>query len=322
MYELELRFFTTKVALVIGGAIAIVSAVGCSAANSAQSDDGREAAQAAASAGAPRTPNKLAPPKAGTVDNALAKAAVLEKWQLVRDSFTGPNKLKNFENGAGSKVKDDEAQKCVEEACPDYFSDIVCHYYCWHPSYEVVTPNVRGCFTEIVRAFAQGVPMVVSAEGKAMPPMYPAIYDYCLYQNFDYAKGSIPTYDPEMIAKNKKLGDMGKVGVLKWVDDNERDVFKHVMWTWYNASAFKDEDQQEVINKFYGVTDPTNSAECSSKRWKRLRTDPQDGTHCLAGRPRNFNNELVTPIDIRYPFRTAHPNGPAIEQYMSDPKNL
>jgi len=283
------------------------AAAACSGPSQDDREPGQGAAQTATQGGGSTGAGALAPPKPGTVNNALAKQAVLEKWNLVRETFYGAGQASNLALAKKPTAKlpaSSEVERCLN-VCPGYYSDIVCHYYCWHPSYEEVSPNVRGCFSFIVGGAVKVPP---STSGISLPSVYPAIYDYCLYQKYDYAKSTepvsnwntpdewkIPAYDPDLIAKNKSAGI--RPGVLKWVDDNERDVFKHVMWTWYNVDAFSDADQQEVINKFYGVTDTTD---CSKR--PTTFSDPSDSTHCQVGKAR---------------AKSAHPRKTELEKFMN-----
>lgn len=122
---------------------------------------------------------------------------------------------------------------------------------------------------------------------------YPEIYDYCLYQEYDYAKFSsgphkpLPVFDTAEIDTNKAAGK--KVGVMKWIDDNIGDAFKHVMFTWYEPHTYKFDQQQAIINSFYNVDlggklsygpgDMAQVRECRAKRPAQA-LDPRDGTHC------------------------------------------
>jgi hypothetical protein len=204
-------------------------------------------------------------------------------------------------------------------SCPRYFSDLVCHYFCWHPSYEPVSPNVRGCLSLLSQGKTpDGIPFERpdAVTGKRRRFYYPEIYDYCLYAEKDGKgydavlnnKGS-PPWDEAIINANKAAGR--KIGVLKWVDDNEAKAFKYVLWTWYNPFAFKMEDQQKLINAFYGVTltnpnytaaDAADVAACKAKR-PMPYFEPQDGTHCSATKTYSFP-------------RAKHPNYEAIDAYM------
>jgi hypothetical protein len=257
-------------------------------------------------------------PAPGTTDNALDVDLVVTAWKKVKaDFYDSTQGYTHNPNGAAPPAT--EVRQCLA-ACPGYYSDIVCHYYCWHPSYEQVSPNVRGCFTYLAKGWASNntpIRRLDPVTQQPRPLFYPEIYDYCLYAEKD-GKGydavlnptAPPPWDEAIINANKAAGR--KVGVLKWVDDNEAAAFKHVMWTWYNPFAFKAEDQEKAINAFYGVTltnpdyteaDAADVAECNAKRPTRSTYDPQDGTHCSA--------KKVSP----YP-RAKHPNYVAIEAYM------
>ena len=65
---------------------------------------------------------------------------------------------------------------------------------------------------------------------------------------------------------------------FKWIDDNQADIFKYIMFS--QVYAFNLEQQQAVINSFYGVQDPYDYNECRQKRPVRA-IDLSDGSHCL-----------------------------------------
>jgi hypothetical protein len=263
-----------------------------------------------------RTRSSLNPPP-GTQDNALDIKLVLDAWKKVKaDFYDSKQGYTKTENGASPPAS--EVTQCLS-ACPNYYSDLVCHYYCWHPSYAQVSPNVRGCLTYLARgAAANGTPIERKdpATKQLRALYYPEIYDYCLYAEKD-GKGydavlnynSPPPWDEAIINANKAAGR--KIGVFKWIDDNEAKAFKYVMYTWYNPFAFKLEDQEKAINAFYGVTltnpnytsvDTADVAECNAKRPRRT-SDPYDGTHC------SERKVLPYPLD-------KHPNYDTINAYM------
>ena len=77
---------------------------------------------------------------------------------------------------------------------------------------------------------------------------------------------------------------------FKWIDDNQPDMFKYIMFS--QVYAFNLEQQNAVINSFYGVQDPNDFNECKQKRPIRA-IDPRDGSHCL------WNKQYTqTPRDI------------------------
>lgn len=55
-------------------------------------------------------------------------------------------------------------------------------------------------------------------------------------------------------------------------------VFQYVMLG--QTHAFDHEQEQAIINAFYGVQNPADRQECARKRPRRTE-DPSDGTHCL-----------------------------------------
>jgi peptidoglycan hydrolase-like protein with peptidoglycan-binding domain len=58
-------------------------------------------------------------------------------------------------------------------------------------------------------------------------------------------------------------------------------VFQYV--TNAQTNAFNHEQEQAVINAFYGIRNPADRTECRAKRPLRLE-DPTDGTHCLVNK--------------------------------------
>jgi hypothetical protein len=58
-------------------------------------------------------------------------------------------------------------------------------------------------------------------------------------------------------------------------------VFQYVMFG--QTHAFDHEQEQAIINAFYGVKNPADRAECNAKRPRRTE-DPTDGTHCLVNK--------------------------------------
>ena len=121
----------------------------------------------------------------------------------------------------------------------------------------------------------------------------------------------LPLWNEWNIEQNKKA--KYKLGVLKWVDDNEREAFRHVMFTWYNPKAFDIASQQEALNEFYGVklkdpsyraNDKSDVAACKAKR-PLTPFDPTDGTHCSAAKKYSIP-------------RADHPNSAAALKYMKE----
>ncbi len=77
---------------------------------------------------------------------------------------------------------------------------------------------------------------------------------------------------------NRRLPD---AAAFKWVTATQPLVFQYVMFG--QTHAFNHEQEQAIINSFYGVQDPTNRDECKRKRPVRTE-DPRDGTHCLVNK--------------------------------------
>ncbi len=65
---------------------------------------------------------------------------------------------------------------------------------------------------------------------------------------------------------------------FKPVVDDQPLVFQYVMFG--QIHAFNHEQEQAIINAFYGVKNPADKKECNNKRPRRTE-DPKDGTHCL-----------------------------------------
>jgi Putative peptidoglycan binding domain len=73
-------------------------------------------------------------------------------------------------------------------------------------------------------------------------------------------------------------GTLDKAADFAWVVKNQPLEFQFVMFG--QTHAFNHEQEQAVLNAFYGVSNPTDKRECASKRPRRTE-DPTDGTHCL-----------------------------------------
>lgn len=58
-------------------------------------------------------------------------------------------------------------------------------------------------------------------------------------------------------------------------------AFQYVMFG--QTHAFDHEQEQAIINAFYGVKNPADRTECKTKRPRRTE-DPTDGTHCLVNK--------------------------------------
>ena len=72
-----------------------------------------------------------------------------------------------------------------------------------------------------------------------------------------------------------------------------RHLLDHAAENGYGIPAFNVnnlEQEQAVINAFYGVTNPADRNECLHKRPRRTE-DPGDGTHCLVNK--TMNQRLV-----------------------------
>lgn len=76
-------------------------------------------------------------------------------------------------------------------------------------------------------------------------------------------------------------GRLRDAAAFKWVTSTQPLIFQYVMFG--QTHAFNHEQEQAIINAFYGVNDPTNPDECKKKRPVRTE-DPRDGTHCLVNK--------------------------------------
>lgn len=76
-------------------------------------------------------------------------------------------------------------------------------------------------------------------------------------------------------------GTLDKAADFTWVVKNQPLAFQFVMFG--QTHAFNHEQEQAVINAFYGVSNPADQRECALKRPRRTE-DPTDGTHCLVNK--------------------------------------
>ena len=68
---------------------------------------------------------------------------------------------------------------------------------------------------------------------------------------------------------------------LSFVAKTQPQIFQYVMFG--QTHAFNHEQEQAIINAFYGVKNPADRNECRLKRPRRTE-DPADGTHCLVNK--------------------------------------
>ena len=71
-----------------------------------------------------------------------------------------------------------------------------------------------------------------------------------------------------------------------FVTKTQPQIFQYVMFG--QTNAFKHEQEQAIINAFYGVKNPADPKECRLKRPRRTE-DPTDGTHCLVNKTMQQN---------------------------------
>jgi hypothetical protein len=188
----------------------------------------------------------LTPP--GTVGNKIEIEKLLAAWNDEAEMFYGTNTIYTPATKANAVGILQESLSTCLQACPPYYSDLSCHFYCWLPSYKQVVPNVRGCFTSIARD-----QLVKKPNGQPLN-LYPEVFDYCMYQEYDQVLKSIPQYDENVIAQRKSTNRAtDRVGVLKYMSPKQEDAFKYVMFNWYNPFAFDLADQQAILDKFYAA---------------------------------------------------------------------
>jgi hypothetical protein len=73
-------------------------------------------------------------------------------------------------------------------------------------------------------------------------------------------------------------GALPQAADFVFVAKTQPQIFQYVMFG--QTHAFNHEQEQAIINAFYGVENPANRNECRLKRPRRTE-DPTDGTHCL-----------------------------------------
>jgi peptidoglycan hydrolase-like protein with peptidoglycan-binding domain len=81
--------------------------------------------------------------------------------------------------------------------------------------------------------------------------------------------------------KGCAAGSLKEAGDFAFVAQTQPLVFQYVMLG--QTHAFDHEQEQAIINAFYGVQNPADRRECAQKRPRRTE-DPTDGTHCLVNK--------------------------------------
>jgi Putative peptidoglycan binding domain len=76
-------------------------------------------------------------------------------------------------------------------------------------------------------------------------------------------------------------GALPQAADFVFVAKTQPQIFQYVMFG--QTHAFNHEQEQAIINAFYGVENPANRNECRLKRPRRTE-DPTDGTHCLVNK--------------------------------------
>jgi peptidoglycan hydrolase-like protein with peptidoglycan-binding domain len=73
-------------------------------------------------------------------------------------------------------------------------------------------------------------------------------------------------------------GRLAEAADFAYVATTQPLVFQYVMFG--QTHAFDHEQEQAIVNAFYGVQNPSDRRECAARRPRRTE-DPTDGTHCL-----------------------------------------
>lgn len=81
--------------------------------------------------------------------------------------------------------------------------------------------------------------------------------------------------------KGCAAGRLQQAADFAYVAQTQPLVFQYVMLG--QTHAFDHEQEQAIINAFYGVQNPADKRECAQKRPRRTE-DPKDGTHCLVNK--------------------------------------
>jgi Putative peptidoglycan binding domain len=76
-------------------------------------------------------------------------------------------------------------------------------------------------------------------------------------------------------------GELPEAADFAFVTKTQPEIFQYVMFG--QTQAFNHEQEQAIINAFYGVNNPADRSECRLKRPRRTE-DPNDGTHCLVNK--------------------------------------
>ncbi|MGH8603776.1 MAG: peptidoglycan-binding domain-containing protein, partial [Gammaproteobacteria bacterium] len=100
------------------------------------------------------------------------------------------------------------------------------------------------------------------------------------YANSGKSTGGVPLSRTDAY-RGCVSGKLSQAGDFAWVAKNQPLVFQYVMFG--QTHAFNHEQEQAIINAFYGVSSPSDRRECSAKRPRRTE-DPMDGTHCLVNK--------------------------------------
>jgi hypothetical protein len=203
----------------------------------------------------------LVVPPPGSTNNPISaadQALIVSAWKNAKKKFyddqSGYFGFNNQSTGqlSWSRPAANQAPQYSEVAtvpCPAYYGELVCHFYQHMPSYQHVIPNVRGCFSQLANGRLK-----IPARGNnpAHDGVYPEMWDYCMYQDYDAVAGRNPgAYDLDLINTNKAAGN--EIGVLRFLDDDIRPVFQFIMYTWYEPNTYVLADQQAILSQVYSA---------------------------------------------------------------------
>jgi hypothetical protein len=176
----------------------------------------------------------------------LASKSVLEGMEMIRREFH-MRTPKGANHGANNTIDKGTIEACLGNSA-EQWSDILIHYYCQYGS-------ARGCYTGTIRGKAQ----LISINKNMDTPAKIAALQKIRLETWNECEADTTDAD------------------WKWLVDNQGQVFQYIMNS--QTFAFNDEQQQDVINKFYRINDANDKSKCNLKRPGRA-IDPTGGTHC------------------------------------------
>lgn len=201
-------------------------------------------------------PSQMQADTSGLIAPAMSEKHVKIDRQLILDAILEVNST-FYKSGeiyevpydvdpSGKKYPPNQSDpgQCYTSCPKDRWSPLSCTYFCQFPAYGNVVPNIRGCFVRVV----QYLEIPVAGESAKRVLTYDEAYDYCVFQDYDAVKKRIPGFDRNLIEQNRAAD--AKPGVMKWVDDHQRNIFKYLMNTNGNPEAFDTDDVKWVLDQF------------------------------------------------------------------------